>query len=208
MNKIGNFENLVADLIADSEHGSKLYNYIYRQGRLVDIRRGDSWVSWSNTQHGVITLGVGEQPPEHLGWLAPQCKNQWQAMQHRLFHEMGHLATLTHIGGANYSEPSPLTRGFMEELQAIRREHSYQLGASAIGSIRFYGDLERYAEDAADIIALAARGDELTEKHMVDLARPAHINSRIGLATLNVDAVMALANRTNEALRRIGMIEK
>ncbi|MDO4781554.1 MAG: hypothetical protein Q4A34_04185 [Candidatus Saccharibacteria bacterium] len=96
----------------------------------------------------------------------------------------------------------------MEELQAIRREHSYQLGASAIGSIRFYGDLERYAEDAADIIALAARGDELTEKHMVDLARPAHINSRIGLATLNVDAVMALANRTNEALRRIGMIEK
>lgn len=43
---------------------------------------------------------------------------------------------------------------------------------------------------------------------MVDLARPAHVNSRIGLATLNVDAVMALANKTNEALRRIGMIEK
>lgn len=38
MNKIGNFEKLVADLIADSEHGSELYNYIYRQGRLVDIR--------------------------------------------------------------------------------------------------------------------------------------------------------------------------
>lgn len=142
MNKIGNFEKLVADLIAGSEHGSELYNYICRQGGLVDIRRGDSWVSWSNTQHGVITLGVGEQPPEHLGWLAPQCENQRQALQHRLFHEMAHLATLTHIEGTNYSEPSPLTRGFMEELQAIRRKHSYQLGASAIGSIRFYRDPE------------------------------------------------------------------
>lgn len=40
MNKIGNFEKLVADLIADSEHGSELYDYIHQQGRLVDIRGG------------------------------------------------------------------------------------------------------------------------------------------------------------------------
>lgn len=175
-----------------SERATAAFNYLTTSGRLTGVtKRPDTWVSSSNHIDGRISIGIGRVGVGALGrgGIALECSTQEEALQHRFYHEMAHLLMIDR--GYEDVDALPL----YDMTKKIRRNNQNKLGASALGSIDFYGEGVRYLEDAAEVMALLLRGDDVTQQHLDYLTdQESRLAKRErGLATISTRGVEQLA---------------
>lgn len=176
--------------LSGTSSGEDVFGGLYASGRLRDIEVNPAgWVSRSNAIKGKVFWGVGPQGQQLIDKLLFGPTSEQQANQHRLLHELGHLAIIDRDGrvrGRNLE--------FIELLDNIRSRSGGKLGLSAIALVSPSSHLNRSVdmkphEDAADLFAILTRDEERYKSYLRYLQKdqPSVVEKKTsyGIATIS-----------------------
>lgn len=192
-------QQLVNELPSRTELGFEMFTYLIKQGWLSDITLAPhQWRSKSNVTNKSIELGIGHMnPSESEQFVFGNLSHNDMKIQ-RFMHEMGHLFIRNTKG-------APATENLGNSTHNIRRLHEYKRGLSAIGSLGFYPDNERWEEDSAELIAMRLRSASYLGNFAMYLADGGNESElrRVGIAGIPENTAAAIVTITDRAIAPI-----
>jgi len=192
-------QQLVDELPNRTELGFEMFTHLIRQGWLTDITLAPhKWMSESNAVEKRIELGTGHMSTDESERLVFGNLSQNDMKIQRFMHEMGHLFIRNTKG-------APDTENLGNSTHNIRRGHAYKRGLSAVGSLGFYPENERWEEDSAELIAMRLKSVSYLGSfaaHIANRSNEAELR-RVGIAGVSEKTAAAIITITDRAISPI-----